>query len=150
MYNSDWSFWDISNFESYLISCKKKPCVFYVPRGCYVEERAETRSERARHIILRKENEVYYVDMVKVHLRKGEQTQKAVFHARKAENEHFFDLDLEIPYKLYDILVDYTKLGDPDLLLVLSMENSHFRWAIVSESFLERQLDPRGSCDYVV
>ena len=115
-----------------------------------MEERAETRSERARHIILKKENELYYVNMVKVQLRKGEQMQKAIFHARKAEEERFFDLELNIPHKLYDILVDYTKCGDPDLLLILSMENSHFRWSLVSESYLEQQSNPQGSREYIV
>ena len=115
-----------------------------------MEERAETISERAHQIIFKKENELYYVSMVKVHFRKGEEMQRAIFHARKAEDERFCDLNLKIPCKLYDILVDYTKRSDPDLLLVLSMENSHFRWSLVSESFLKRQLSPCSSCAYIV
>lgn len=101
--------------------------------------RVETRSENARHVILKYESKVYHVNRVNVHCSEGKKMYSAVFSARRLEDNKVLDLDFEISRNLYDVLVEYTKLEDSDLLLVLHVEGNAFKWGFVSEKWLRQQ-----------
>jgi hypothetical protein len=110
----------------------------------------ETHSESARHIILSYGDRVYYVSTVKVQFCEGQETHKAVFHAKDATGGQLEDLDLDVPQKLYEILVEYTKMGNSDLILVLHVENKEFTWGLVRESWLRRFMSKDTVAGYVV
>jgi hypothetical protein len=48
------------------------------------------------------------------------------------------------------VFVDYTKLGNPDLVLLLFHENDSFRWSLLSESGLRQYSNSIGFSTYVV
>ena len=109
----------------------------------------ETRSENARHVILKYDDKVYHVNRVNVQRSEGKKAYSAVFNARRLEDNEVLDLDFEISRKLYDVLVEYTKLDDSDLLLVLHVEGDNFKWGLVSDSWLRQQAKEKIS-RYVV
>jgi hypothetical protein len=111
--------------------------------------RVETRSENARHVILKYEDKVYHVSRVNVHCSEGKKGYSAVFSAKRLEDNKSLDLDFEISRSLYDVLVEYTKLEDSDLLLVLQVEGDDFKWGLVSDSWLRQQAESKIS-RYVV
>jgi len=113
-------------------------------------ERTETRSGNARHVILKCEEKLYYVSMISVCFSEGEATHKATFHAREIVGNQFCDLDFEIPQKLYDILMEYTKLDNSDLMLVLSVENKEFKWSLMSENWLRHYSNLNNANNFIV
>ena len=108
-----------------------------------MKERVETRSENARHVILKYDEKVYHVNRVNVQCSEGKKVYSAVFNARRLEDNEVLDLDFEISRKLYDVLVEYTKLSDSDLLLVLHVEGGDFKWGLVSDSWLRQQAESK-------
>lgn len=114
-----------------------------------MKERVETRSENARHVILKYESKVYHVNRVDVHRSEGTEMYSAVFSAKRLGDNKIIDLDFEISRNLYDVLVEYTKLEDSDLLLVLHFEGDAFKWCFVSEKWLRHQIESKIS-RYVV
>ena len=110
-----------------------------LPQLISMKDRVETRSDNARHVILKYENTLYHVDRVTVKPKKGQEMYNAVFSTKRLKDSQTMDLGLEIPRNMYDILMEYTKLGDSDLLLVLNVEGDDFKWGLVSESWLRQQ-----------
>ena len=115
-----------------------------------MEERTVTKSENARHIILNYEDTIYYVGTINVRLREGELKHDATFHAKNPSDNLYYDLEFEIPQTLYEILVEYTKMANPDLILVLALENKVFKWSLVSESWLKNYSNKANPSHYVV
>ena len=101
--------------------------------------KVETRSDNARHVILKYENSVYHVDQVNVEFSESTQKYNAVFHAKRVDGGQMVDLDFDINQKLYEVLTEYTKLDDPDVLLVIQIENNEFKYSFVNESWLKQQ-----------
>jgi len=119
--------------------------------GCSgMVETTEIKSENARHLILRCADKLYYVNMIRVRLCEGEKMHKAKFHAKSVGDNQYCDLDMAIPQKLYDVLVEYTKLDNSDLILLLSVENQEFKWSLVSESRLKQHSNKNSANAYVV
>jgi hypothetical protein len=104
-----------------------------------MKEKVETRSENARHLILKYEDKLYHVNRVTVQRSEKKKSYSAVFSAKRLSDSQLMDLGFEISRKLYDILVEYTKLDDSDLLLVLQVKGSDFKWGLVSEAWLRQQ-----------
>lgn len=115
-----------------------------------MEEKLETRSENARHVILSYRNKLYYVGSVNISLRQGEPMQKAVFHAVEVMDNKIEDLALEIPKSIYEVLVNYAKLDDPDLVLALYVEGGEFKWTTMSETWLRHYVIESHARNYVV
>lgn len=99
---------------------------------------------------MKTEEKLYYVSAVSVCLDEGQKAHKATFHAQTVEDSKRCDLDLEIPQNLYDTLVEYTKLGNPDLILMLFHENNTFKWSLMSESWLKQYSNMNNIDKYVV
>jgi hypothetical protein len=125
-------------------------CALDVELAAELETRSETRSEKARQVILQDENRLYFVSGVNVQLHEGKSVHKATFHAEAVDDNEHHDLDFEIPQDLFDVLVEYTKLGNPDLVLLLSHKNNSFRWSLLSESWLRQCSNMAGFKQYVV
>jgi hypothetical protein len=90
------------------------------------------------------------VDSVNVQLDEGQRVHKATFHAEAVDDKEHRDLDFEIPQDLFEVLVEYTKLGNPDLVLLLTHQNNSFRWSLLSESRLRQYSDTADLNQYVV
>jgi hypothetical protein len=112
--------------------------------------RTETRSEKARQVILKAEEKLYYVSSIKVQLRECQNVHRATFHVQAVEDNQHCDLDFEIQQNLYDMLVEYTKLGNPDLILLLFHENNTFTWSLISESWVKHWSNIHNLDHYVV
>jgi len=110
-----------------------------------MKERVEMRSENASHVILKYENKLHHVNRVNVHCSEGKKLYSAVFNAKRLEDNKVLDLDFEISRNLYDILVEYTKIEDSDLLLVLHVEGNAFKRGFVSENWLRQQTESKIS-----
>jgi len=104
-------------------------------------ERVETQSDNARHVILKHGNHLYHVDKVNVEFSESTQMYNAVFQAKQVDGGQRVDLDFDISQKLYEVLVEYTKLDDSDLLLVLQFEDNDVKWSFVSESWVKQQTE---------
>jgi hypothetical protein len=115
-----------------------------------LEDQLEAGSENARHLILSYGNKLYYVSSVNVSLRKEESTQKAIFHALGVVDNKMEDLELEIPKGIYEVLVEYAKANDPELVLALYVEGSEFKWTTISETWLRHYVNERFAKTYVV
>lgn len=115
-----------------------------------MDEVVETRSENARHLVLSYKDRLYYVSAVKVHFCEGKETHGALFHAKDTVGGQLEDLDMDISQKLYEILLEYAKIGDSDLILVLHVEGKEFQWALVSESRLKKYANENVAAEYIV
>jgi hypothetical protein len=115
-----------------------------------MEGRTETRSEKARQVILKAEEKLYYVSMVSVRLDEGQKLHKAIFQAQSVQDGQNCHLEFEIPQDLYDVLVEYTKLGNPNLILVLFHENNMFKWTLVDQSWFKHCSSTGNVYRYVV
>ncbi|MCW4015379.1 MAG: hypothetical protein NWF06_03335 [Candidatus Bathyarchaeota archaeon] len=111
--------------------------------------KVEARSANARNVILKYDDKLYHVDKVNVQYSEEKQKYSAVFRAKRVGSRQLLNLDFEISQKLYDVLVDYTKLDDSDLLLVLYVEDGKFKWSFVSDSWVQQQTRSKASW-YVV
>lgn len=124
--------------------------IFFSIAGRFgLETRAKTCSKNSRHIILSYCGKIYYVDLVQVHFCEGKKLHNAVFHAREARDSQFRDVGLEIPHRLYDILVEYTKLDNADLILLLNVGNASFSWGLISETWLKQYTNKDNVKKYV-
>ena len=113
-------------------------------------EKAETRSENARQVILSYNGRIFYVSMVRVNFCKGNEKHSAIFHAREANGSPEQDLTMEIPQNLYETLLKYVSLNNPDLILVLQVEGTDFKWGLTSESWLRQHSFRDNFRDYIV
>ena len=110
----------------------------------------EVKSENARNVILSYRDAVYFVNKVNVQFREDADTLKAVFHARKAKDEHFQDLEVEISQAAYNMLIEYAKLDNFDLILVLRVDGNRSKWCLMSEEWLEKRAGENGKVLYIV
>jgi hypothetical protein len=62
----------------------------------------------------------------------------AIFHAREACGSAAEDIMMDIPQKLYETLWKCASLNNPDLILVLHVEGTDFKWGFTSESWLKQ------------
>jgi hypothetical protein len=115
-----------------------------------MENVSETKSENARFVILSYGEAVYYVNRVNVHLRDGENVYRAVFHAKRAMDNQQEDLDLEINKSMYNILVEYAKLDNADMILILHVEGNKSKWCLMSENWLKRYTNGSIAGKYVI
>jgi hypothetical protein len=113
-------------------------------------EKAETRSENARQVILSYNGKIFYVSMVRVNFCKGSERHRAIFHARETKDSPGEDITLEIPQNFYETLLKYVSLNNPDLLLVLQVEGTDFKWGFTSESWLRQHSCRDSFRGYVV
>lgn len=113
-------------------------------------EKAETRSENARQVILSYNGKIFYVSMVRVNFCKGSEKHRAIFHVREAKGSPSEDLTMEIPQNLYETLLKYVNMNNADLIFVLQVEGTDFKWAFTSESWLKQHSHKDNFREYVV
>ena len=113
-------------------------------------EHSEVKSDNARNVILSYNDKIYYVKGVNVQVQEGADKLKAVFHAKRASDNTFEDLDIEINQATYDILMEYAKLDKLDLIMILQIEGSSSKWCLMSEDWLKNQGQNAASKSYVV
>ena len=110
----------------------------------------EVKSENARNVILSYDNAVYFVNKVNVQFRDDVDKLKAVFHARRAKDGQIQDLEVEISQAAYNMLIEYAKLDNFDLILVLRIEGDKSKWCLMSEEWLHKQVGKNGKAFYIV
>ena len=110
----------------------------------------QVKSENARNVILSYQDSVYYVNKVNVQLQEGAEMHKAVFHARKAEDTRFQDLEVKISKAAYNMLIEYAKLDNFDLILVLRIDGNESKWCLMSEEWLKTRVGENGKVCYIV
>jgi len=115
-----------------------------------LSEHSEVKSENARNVILSYGENVYFVNKVNVQMNEGAEKIKAVFHARKLPSNEPEDLDIEIGKKVYDMLMEYVKLDQLDLILVLKIQGEDAKWCLMSENWLKNQAIGAGKTTYIV
>jgi hypothetical protein len=113
-------------------------------------EKVETRSGNAHHVILSYNRTVFYVSTVRVHFCRGDTRHRAVFCAKEAKDGPSKDLAMEIPQNLYEVLLKYVHLNNPDLILVLQVEDGEFKWGFISETWLKQYSSRDNFRRYVV
>ncbi len=115
-------------------------------------EKIETRAGSAHHLILSHNGTVFYVSTVRVYFCKGDMKHKAIFCAKEAKDGPSKDLTMEIPQDLYEVLLKYVGLNNPDLILVLQVEDGEFKWgfARASETWLKQYSRKDNFRKYVV
>ena len=111
---------------------------------------SEIKSENARLVVLSYGDSVYYVNRVNVHLHDGQNKYRAVFHAKRALDNQPEDLDLEISENVYNILIEYTKLDNADMILILHIEGNRSKWCLMSENWLKRYTNGNIASRYVI
>ncbi|HVP16488.1 MAG TPA: hypothetical protein VMT42_03895 [candidate division Zixibacteria bacterium] len=113
-------------------------------------EKVETRAGNAHRVILSNNGNFFYVSSVRVHLCKGSTKHQATFCAREANDGQSKELTMKIPQNLYDVLLEYVRLNNPDLLLVLQVEGDEFKWGFTSETRLKQYSCKDNYGKYVV
>ena len=113
-------------------------------------ENSQVTSENARNVILSYRDSVYYVNKVNVQFQEGTDMLKAVFHARKAKDTLFQDLEVKISKAAYNILIEYAKLDNFDLILVLRIDGNESKWCLMSEEWLKKRVGDNGKVSYIV
>ena len=113
-------------------------------------ENSQVKSENARNVILSYQDTVYYVNKVNVQFQEDADLLKAVFHARKAKDTRFQDLEVEISQAAYNMLIEYAKLDDFDLILVLRIDGNESKWCLMSEEWLKKRVGENGKVCYIV
>lgn len=113
-------------------------------------ENSQVTSENARNVILSYRDSVYYVNKVNVQFQEGTDMLKAVFHARKAKDTLFQDLEVKISKAAYNMLIEYAKLDNFDLILVLRIDGTESKWCLMSEEWLKKQVGENGKVSYIV
>jgi hypothetical protein len=116
-----------------------------------MEKSSEVKSEKARNVILSYEDTLYFVSQVNVQFHEGDKKHKATFHAKRIADNHMQDLELEISQSLYNVLVEYTKMDNFDLILILHIETSGSKWCLMSENWLRNcQIDRNTNVQYII
>ena len=113
-------------------------------------EKVEMRSGNAHHLIMSYNGTVFYVSTVRVHFCKGDMKHEAIFCAKETKDGSSKDLAMEIPQDLYEVLLKYVRMNNPDLILVLQVEGSNCRWGFTSETWLRQYSRKDNSRNYVV
>ena len=113
-------------------------------------ENSQVTSENARNVILSYQDSVYYVNKVSVQFQEGADMIKAVFHARKAKDTLFQDLEVKISKAAYNMLIEYAKLDNFDLILVLRIDGNESKWCLMSEEWLKNRVGENGKVCYIV
>jgi hypothetical protein len=101
-------------------------------------EKVEARSANANRVVMSYNGKLFYVSTVRVHLCKGDKKHKATFCAREATDGPSKELAMEIPQNLYEVLLRYVGLNNPDLILVLQAQGDEFKWGFTSETWLKQ------------
>ena len=114
------------------------------------ENNQVTSSENARNVILSYRDNVYYVNKVNVQFQEGADMLRAVFHARKAKDTLFQDLEVKISKAAYNMLIEYAKLDKFDLILVLRIDGNESKWCLMSEEWLKKRSGENGKVLYIV
>jgi hypothetical protein len=116
-----------------------------------MEKGSEVKSDKARNVILSYEDTVYFVNRVNVQFHEGEKKHKATFHAKRVADNQMQNLELEISQSLYDVLVEYTKMDNFDLVLILNIETSGSKWCLMSENWLRNcHSDKKTKVQYII
>jgi hypothetical protein len=115
-----------------------------------VGEGNQVNSENARNVILSYLDNVYYVNKVNVQFEEGADMHKAVFHARKAKEKVFQNLEVKISKAAYNMLIEYAKLDNFDLILVLRIDGNESKWCLMSEEWLKKRVGDNGKVSYIV
>ncbi len=103
-------------------------------------EHNEVKSDNARNVILSYGENVYFVNKVNVQLQEGNADKlQAIFHAKRLPDNEPEDLNIEINQKLYNMLIEYTKMDKFDLILILQIQGSESKWCLMSENWLKNQ-----------
>ena len=113
-------------------------------------EHSEVKSENARNVILSYGDAVYFVSKVHVQFREDAETLKAIFHARRVNDGQPQELEVEISQAAYNMLIEYAKLDNFDLILVLRIEGNESKWCLMSENWLKKQVGENGKVFYIV
>jgi len=113
-------------------------------------EHSEVKSEKARNVILSYNEKIYYVKGVNVRITEGTGEIKAVFHAKPATENAYQDLDVGITMNIYEALVEYAKLDQDDMVMVLQIDGSNSKWCLMSDDWLENQISNKKSQCYIV
>jgi len=113
-------------------------------------EKLEAQSVSAHPVILSYNGTVFYVSTVKVHFCKGNLKHKAIFRAKEAKDGQAKELAMEIPQNLYEVLLKYVQLNNPDLVLVLQVEGAEFKWGFTSETWLKQYSSGDNFRKYIV
>lgn len=113
-------------------------------------EHSEVKSENARNVILSYGDTVYFVSKVNVQLQEGVDVLKAIFHARRVKDGQLQDLEVEISRATYNMLVEYAKLDNFDLILVLRIEGNESKWCLITENWLKKQVSENSKAYYIV
>ncbi len=115
-----------------------------------LENKTVTSSKNSRNVILHYKNSLYYVSCVNVHFVEGRDLCQAIFHARRVIGGAAEDIELPISQRVYKLLVEYTQLDNPDLLLVLLINDDSIDWGLISEKWLKYFLNLIDKPEYIV
>jgi len=115
-----------------------------------VGEHSEVKSENARNVILSYGDTIYFVNKVNVQFQEGVDVLKAIFHARRVKDGQLQNLEVEISRAAYNMLVEYAKLDNFDLILVLRIEGNESKWCLMTENWLKKQVGENGKAFYIV
>jgi hypothetical protein len=110
----------------------------------------EVKSEKARSVILSHGDNVYFVSRVNVNYRENDEKHRAVFHAKGLTDNKPRNLELEINSGVYDVLVEYAKLDNSDLILILHVEGDKSKWCLMSENWLKNKENKNAKANYVI
>ena len=113
-------------------------------------EHTEVRSEKARNVILSYNEKIYYVNRVTAKVEEGTSRVKAVFHAKRAADNAYQDLDIEITQATYNILLEYAQMDKLDLVMLLEITGEGSRYCLMSEDWLKNQNSTHRASLYVV
>lgn len=113
-------------------------------------EHTEVKSENARNVILSYNEKIYFVKGVNAKICEGDEKIKAVFHAQRASDNLSQDLDIEINKATYNVLLEYAKLDQLDLIMVIQIDGTESKWCLLSEDWLKHQLSTTSRSAYIV
>jgi hypothetical protein len=113
-------------------------------------ERVETQSENAHHVILKYKEKLYYVSKIRFYFSKDEEMHRALLHSKGLRDGQLENLEFKVSRKLFELLTEYAKMNNPDLLLVLFIEGKELKWQLLSESCLKQQLNQKKAYRYIV
>jgi len=113
-------------------------------------EHSEIKSENAHNVILSYNDKIYYVKGVNVQIEEGNDKMRAIFHAKGASDNEIQDLDIEINQSLYDVLIEYAKLDNLDLIMVLQIQGAEAKWCLMSDDWLKSQSNDAIWKNYIV
>jgi hypothetical protein len=113
-------------------------------------EHNEVKSENARNVILSYGENVYFVNKVNVQISDDAEKLKAIFHARRVPANAPEDLNIEINQKTYNVLTEYAKMDNLDMILVLQIQDADAKWCLMSENWVPNQAVAKANACYIV